>query len=77
MKKFQHVTKFARAATPAVRELVAQLPDDAKTRLAEMVARGGRLALGIVGDEVSLDLVDDADQVHRIVSVNPEIANRH
>jgi len=63
------VQRFALAAGDALEELVQHLPEDVQHRLAEAVQGGARLALGISGGAVFLELVDGSGERHRIATV--------
>jgi hypothetical protein len=76
------VTLFARAGALALSELVASLPDDVQQHLADAVAGGARLAIGMAmdgqgGSLVYLDLIDAADTAHRITHIPAAKLNRH
>ena len=62
--------QFALSAGDAVEELVVHLPDDVQHRLAEAVQGGGRLAIGIVGSSIFLELVDANGAHHRVATVD-------
>lgn len=76
------VTEFARAGTGAIDELIATLPDDVQARLADAVAGGARLAIGMsmdgrVGSFVYLDLVDVEGTAHRTLTVTADGKVKH
>lgn len=76
------VTDFARSGGRAAGELIGTLPDDVQARLADAVARGARLAIGVTigagGDSlVFLDLIDAAGTAHRVAALPATVSERH
>jgi len=67
----RRVQAFALAAAGALEELVARLPDDVQRRLAEAVAGGAHLAVGLEGASVFLEVVDSRGERHRVCTVDP------